>query len=140
MADDGVVFLSGTGEESGNVDEADDGDVEGVAEAYEACGLARGVAVEHTGEDLGLVGHDADALAVEACEADDDVACKLALYLHELSVVDDGADDLVHVVGLVGVVGDDFVQTVLTTVDGVVAFHAGRTLAVVLGDIGKELA
>ena len=140
MADDGVVFLSGTGEESGHVNEADDGNVEGVAEADKACGFARGVAVEYTGKDLGLVGHDAHALAVEACETDDDVAGKLALHLHELAVVDDGPDDLVHVVGLVGVVGDDFVQTVLTTVDGVVAFHAGRTLAVVLGDIGKELA
>ena len=58
--------------------------------------FARCVAVEHAGEIFGLVGHDADGLAVEAGKADDDVLGIVALYLEELTVVDDGTDDLTY--------------------------------------------
>ena len=50
------------------------GNVEGVAEAHEARGLAAGVAVEHARQHHRLVGDEADRVAVDAAEADDDVA------------------------------------------------------------------
>ena len=128
------------GRKPGNVDEGHEGDVEGVAEAYEARALARCVAVEHTGEIFGLVGHDADGLAVEAGEADDDILGVVALYLEELTVVDDGTDDLIHVVWTVGRVGNNLVERILETVDGVVALHQRRLFEVVLGDEAEELA
>ena len=34
-----IVFLTGTREETGNVNECDDGDIESVAETYETCAL-----------------------------------------------------------------------------------------------------
>ena len=140
VVDNGVILLTRTGEEARHVDERHDGDVESVAEAHEAGCLARCVAVEHAGIDAGLVGHDAHALAVEAGKAYDDVAGEVALHFEELSVVDDGSDDLVHVVGHVGVVGDDFVQRVFLAVDGVGAFLARGTLHVVLGDVFEQAA
>lgn len=133
MQDHAVILLTGAGKESGDVDQSDQRNVECVAEADEAGTLARGVAVEHAGKIFGLVGHDAHGLTVEAGEADDDVLGIVALYLEELSVVDDGADDLVHVIGTVGRVGDNLVERVLETVDGVVALYQRRLLEVVLG-------
>ena len=133
VRDHRVVLLTGTGEEAGDVDEADDGDVEGVAEAHEASGLAAGVHVEHTGVDLGLVGDDTDALAVETGETDDDVLGEVTLHFEELTVVDHGSDDLIHVVGHVGIVGDDFVEEVFLTIDGVGAGYARRAFVIVLG-------
>ena len=55
-------------------------------------------------------------------------------------MVDDGADYLIHVVGLVGAVGNDFVESVFQTVDGVGAFNQRRLLKVVLRNEAEELA
>ena len=138
VVDDGVVFLSGTGQESGYVNQCDDGDVEAVAEAYEAGSLAAGVAVEYSCEGFGLVGHDADGLSVEAGEAYDDVLGKVFVDFKEFAVVYDGMNDVVHVVGVVGVVGQNFVERVFHAVDGVVALYAGCFFQIVLRQIGEE--
>ena len=89
------------GQEARHVDEGDERDVEGVAEAHEARGLDRAVDVEHAREHLRLVGDDADGAPVEAREADDDVLRAVLVDLEERAVVDDAVDDVVHVVGLV---------------------------------------
>ena len=73
MEDDAALLLRGAGQEAGHVDERDDRDVEGVAEADEARGLDRGVDVEDAGERARVVGDDADGMAAEPGEAADDV-------------------------------------------------------------------
>ena len=138
MQDDGIVLLTRSGQESWNVDKAHNGNVERIAEAHEAGTLARGVGVEHTGIGGGLVGHDAYALSVEACKADDDVLRKLGLHLEEFSVVGDSCYHLIHIIGLVGVVGDDFVEQVFLAVDGVGALHTWSLLHVVRRNVGKQ--
>ena len=79
------------GQEAGHVDEGDDGDVETVAEAHEAGGLDRGVDVEDPGQDLGLVGHDADTAPVQPGEPDQDVLGVVFMNLEEFTLVDDHA-------------------------------------------------
>ncbi len=140
MEDHAVVFLTGTGEEAGDVDEGHQRNVEGIAEADKAGTLARCVAVKHTGEIFGLVGNYADCLAVETGKADDDIFCVFALDFKEFAVVDDCVDDLIHVIGMVGRVRHDLVQRVFQTVNGVVAFNQRRFFEVVLGDVAEELA
>ena len=68
------------------------------------------VDVEAAGELGRLVGDDADGKAVDAAEADDDVHRALGLDFEELVVVEDAADDLVHVIRLVGRVRDQRVE------------------------------
>ncbi len=140
MEDHAVVFLACAGQESGDVDECDQRNVECVAEAYETRAFAGCVAVEYSGEVFGLVSHDADRLAVEACEAYDDVFGVVALYFEEFSVVDNGADYFVHVVGTCGRVGDYVVEGVFEAVDGVVAFFQRSFLKVVLGYVAEKFA
>ena len=135
-----VVFLTCTGKEAGNVNECYQRNIEGVAEADEACALARGVAVEYAGEEFGLVGHDTYRLAVEAGEAYNQVLGIVGLYFEEFAVVDDSADNLIHVVGFVGRIGDDVVEAVFETVDGVVTFNKGSLLEVVLRNVAEEFA
>ena len=102
MADDAAVLLVDAGQEAGHVDEGDERDVERVARAHEAGGLLGRLDVEHAGEHHRLVADDADGVAVEAGEAAHDRAGPVREVLEELAVVDDGRDDLLHVVGLVG--------------------------------------
>ena len=138
VQDDGVVLLTRAGQESGHVDERDDRNIEGVAETYETGTLTRGVHVEHTSIAGGLVGHDTYALAVEAGKAHDDVLGELGLHFEELAVVGDGSNDLIHVVSLVGVLGDDLVQAVLHTVDRILSGLEGSGLHVVRGDVAQQ--
>ena len=138
MQNHGVVLLTCSGQESRHVHQRDDGDVESVAETHEAGTLARSVRVEHTGISRRLVGHDTHALSVETGESRDDVLGKLRLHLKEFSIIGQGCDDLIHVVSLVGVVGDDVVQDVLLAVDGVVALCARSLLHVVRRNVAQE--
>src|SRR5947199_179509 len=80
-------------------------DVERVAQHDEACGLVGGIVVEGAPQHHRLVGDDADRVAGQAGEPDDNVAGPGGLQLEDAAVVDDGADDLAHVVGAPGIVG-----------------------------------
>ena len=134
MEDYTVVFLTGSGEESWYVDQCYQRNVECVAEAYEACAFTRSVAVEHAGEIFGLVGYDTYRLSVHARETYYDVLGVVALDFEEFSVVDDRADHFVHVVRLVGAVGNDVVERIFQTVDRVGAFNQRWLFEVVLGN------
>ena len=105
-----LPLLVGAGQEAGHVDERQDRDVEGVAEPHEPRGLLGGVDVEGAGELHRLVGHDADRLALDPAEADEDVGREQLLDLEELLVVEHRGDHVVHVVGLVRGVRDDRVE------------------------------
>ena len=120
-ADDAVPLLVGAGQEAGDVDEGQHRHVERVAGAHEPRGLLRRVDVERAGELHRLVGDDADRAALDPAEAADDVRREQRLHLEELAVVDDVLDHGVHVVRLVGRVGDERVE-----------------LAVVVGDLEVE--
>ena len=85
--------------------------------------FSRGVDVERAGELHRLVRHHAHRPALDPAEADDDVRREQRLHLEELAVVEHVLDDGVHVVGLVGRVGDEGVQ-----------------LAVVVGDLEQVVA
>ena len=62
------MFLGDAGQESRNVDEGDDREVEAIAEADEPGALVRGVDIQTAGQNAGLVGHDADRHAVQPGE------------------------------------------------------------------------
>ena len=107
MDDNPVVFLTRTWEEAWDVYEGDERDVEGVTEADEASSLTRSVAVQCASHHHRLVSYDTDTLTIEASEADDNVLSPVTVYFEELTVVDDRTDDIVHVVALVRLIGDD---------------------------------
>ena len=110
VADDPGVLLRRPGEETGHVDEGHERDVEGIAKADEPCRFDRGIDVQDAREDHRLLGDDADRSAVEPRESADDVLRPAFVHLEDLPVVNDAADDVLHVVGLVRGVGDDVVE------------------------------
>src|SRR5687768_4952721 len=107
MADDAAPFLRGAGEETGDVGEGEERNVEGVTGANEPGALAGRVDVENTSKVLRLVADHPDGKAVEPRESTDDVLRPVLVDLEELLVVDDPHDDVAHVVRLGGVVGDE---------------------------------
>ena len=140
MKDDAVVLLLCAGKEAGHVNEGEDRNVESVAETDEAGTLAARVAVEHTGKNLGLVGNHTYGRAAHTGETYDEVLGIISVDLEEFAVVDDAADHLIHIVRCVRAVGDDLVERILCTVDGVLGGNIRRFLHIVLGYIAEEFA
>lgn len=139
-ADDPGALLLGAGPVSGDVDEGDDGDPEGVAEADESGGLLRGVDVEGARVDGRLGGDDPGGAPLEAREADEDRGREEGLDLEELLVVGDRLDDLDHVVGLFGGFGDEVADArgVRRFAHSGVVGEEGRGLLAVGGEVGQE--
>ena len=138
VQDNSVVLLTCTRQESWNVNQRYDRNIEGVAETNETCTLTAGVNVEHTCVASRLVGYDTYALTVEASETYDDVLSELRLYLEELAIIGNSSDNLVHIVCLVGVLRDNLVQSVLHTVDRIGARLRRSCLHVVRWDVAQQ--
>ncbi len=126
MLDDPAIFLRGAGQETGDVDQGQDWNVETVAEADEACGLLARIDIEAAGEHQRLVRDHAHRFAVEPDEAGEDVGRVLLLQFEEVAFVGEAQHHFAHVVGLVGAVGDDRVQRIVAALDRVVGRDTRR--------------
>ena len=133
MDDDPAVFLACAGKIAGHIDERQDRDVEGVAEAHEARALAGAVDVEDAGEVRRVVRDDTDDAAVHASEADGNVARPAGVHLHEVAIVEDRFDHEVDVVGLAGIGRDDTCQLIAEAVGDVGRLLVGWVFHVVQG-------
>ena len=140
MVDDAGIFLTCAAEESRHVHKGQNRNVERIAETYEAGCFARSVAVEHAGNPTRLVGDDAGRLTVEAGKSADDVFRKIFLHFHKVAVIDNGVDNLFHVVRHVRIGRHEFVQAVIYTVDGVGACHERHLFHVVLRNERNQTA
>ena len=140
VADDARVLLVDARQEARDVDERQERDVEGIAEADKARRLVGRIDVEAARHDLRLVGDDADDLAVEARVADDDVRRKELLDLEELAVIDERADDFLHVVWHVRIVRHDGVEALILAVRVVRRLDSRRVLEVVARQVREQLA
>ena len=134
----GVILLPRTRQEARHVYQSHQRDIESIAETHETRPLAAGIAVEHTGIALRLVGHHAHALPVEAGKAHDDILGIIGLHLKKLAVVHYRPDDFVHIVRLIRIVRNDFIEKILQTVNRVGTFQTGSLFHIILGHITDE--
>ncbi len=146
MLDHAAVFLARAGQEAGHIDKGQDRDLESIAEADKPRGLARGVDIEAARQNHRLVGDDTYGRAFEADETGDDVLGILGLNLVEIPLVGDLVDQLFHVIGGVGIVGDQRVEAILDPRNIVEEGADGRLFKVVEGekidkaaDLGQRL-
>ena len=140
VADDPAVFLVDAGHESGDIHQSHDGDVEAIAEPDEAGRLGRGVDVQDSGQILRLVAHQTHRASVHPGKPHHHVGGEVLVDLQELFIVDDLVDDLPHVVGPVGVVGQQVAQVGLPAVRRVVGGFQGAVLQVVAGQKTQKVA
>src|ERR1035437_3991421 len=140
MADDAAVLLGRPGQEARHINEGDDGDVKGIAEADETSAFHRCVDVQGAGAALWLVGTQPHRVAAETGKAGDQVGPKEGLSLQELAVVEDAPDHIVHVVGHTGAVRHHRLELLVHAVGRILGGYKGRLLAVVLGQVREELA
>ena len=131
VLDDAAIFLRSAGQEAGHIDQCEDRNVEGIAKAHEARSLARGIDVEAARQHHRLIGDDADAFALDADEAGEDVARVSFLNFKEVALIGQRMDEFAHVVRFVRIVGDERVEPHLHAIGIVVIGAYRRFLAIV---------
>ena len=104
------MLLGDARHEARNVNQGDQRDVKGIAEADELCALVRGIDVQHTGHHVRLVGDKAHGTAQNSTKADNQVGGKTRLALEEVAIVGDTDDDLADVVALLAIDGNDVAE------------------------------
>ncbi len=140
MDDDTAVLLAAARQESRNVHQRQNWNIETVAETYETGRLAGSLNIQHARQEIRLVGDDTHRHTAHAAETDDDILGEIAVYFEELPVVHDGFDYLEHIVRLVGVVRNQLVQTVFQPVDRVGAVDHRCILQIVGRQVRQQLA
>jgi hypothetical protein len=138
MLDDTSKLLCGAGQEAGHVGKGNNGDLESIAEANEASSFDTRVNVEAASENLGLVSHNTHGLSFHFNEASDHVLGEVGHNLVELVTVRNSLDYGQHVVGLVGVLGDDVVQNFSRALVFFVLCGPFTVGTFVLAALGKE--
>src|SRR5581483_9966186 len=114
--------------------------VETIAKADKARGFVGGVNIEHTCQDHWLLRDDADDASIHARKADDDITREMFLHLKEIAVVHDALDDIEHVIGLVGIVGNEVIELGIGAQGRIGGGAARWVFGIVLGQERKECA
>jgi len=103
VLDDAAIFLRGAWHEARYVNEGDDGNVEGIAEANKAGSFDRRLDVQTAGKNERLVCYDTNWATFHTTKADDDVLGVIRLNLEEVTVINRFDDQFLHVVRLIRV-------------------------------------
>ncbi len=110
VLDDAPKLLLGARKKTWNILEGDERDVEGVAETHEARALHGSVDIENPGEEGRLIADDPNGAAIKARKAHDKVFRIMFVDFEEVTIVDDRVDGIFHVVGLLGIGGNEGVE------------------------------
>ena len=140
MADDASPLLNRTWEESGDILEGDERNVEGVAEADKPRRLHGCIDIERPGQAGRLVGHHAHGPAAKTGKPDQHVLREVLMHFEKVAVVDNRVDDLEHVVGLVRRDGHQGVQRLVGAVHRIARLHSRRIINVVTWQKREQFA
>src|SRR5580692_4916882 len=131
MLDDAAKFLLRAGQKAGNIFESDQRDIEGVAEADEACTFQRSIDVENAGEERRLIGDNADGAPIEARKPDNNILCKVLMDLEKIAVIHDGVDGVLDVIRLLGIRRDERIQSFIAAIRRIRGLAARRVCNIV---------
>src|SRR5690606_38585030 len=134
------AFGVGTDHESGNVDEVDNGQMEGAAQIDEADLLFCRSAVESARQMHGVTGDDPHGYSVDPGESGDDRLTPVRAHLEVRVAIRDRGEHLAHLVRTPAVLGDDPQHLVAGTVDRVGAVAPRWQLPHVLRQVGQHAA
>src|SRR6266700_3533990 len=119
MANDSAVFLASAGEETGDIFESNQGNVEAIAEAHKTRAFDRRIDVERSSKKCGLIGDDANRASVHARKSYDNVFRVVLVHFEKISIVNYGADHVLYVVGKIRLRGRNGVECRIRAVGGI---------------------
>ena len=133
MFDDAAILLIRTRQKSGDVFKSYERDIEAVAEADKPRALEGSVDIQCPGENCGLIGDNAYRASVQPGESYNDVLAVMLVHLEKIGVVNDVVDYIFHVIGEIGLIGNNLIQRQISPIDGVSTGLARRVLEIIGG-------
>lgn len=124
-------FLRRTRQKARHINKGQDRDIETVTKANKTRRLARSIGVKTARQYHGLIADNADSLAFEADKPGQDITGKILLDFKEIALIRDLRDQLVHVIGNVGIFGHEGVEAVVNPVGFVKERPNGRACTVI---------
>ena len=103
MFNNAAVFLRSTGHKARDIDQGDNGNIEGIAKTHKARGFNRCLDVQATRQNEGLIGYNANGLSFYTTKTNQDILGVIGLQLKKLTVVCNLANQLMHIVRLIGI-------------------------------------
>ena len=136
MPDDPAPFLVASGQISRDIGNGKHGDIKGVTEPDEPGGLIRCINVQASGQEIGLVGDDADGMSAQPCKTDHHIFGKILMGLEILPVIHDGNDDVLDIIGPVGIIRDKGIQGGVHAVFIILGLNIGRIFHIIGRQVG----
>ena len=124
------MLLRGAGQEAGHVDKGQNRDFEGIAKTHEARCFLRRVNIEHARKHHWLVRDHPNCASFNAAKTADDIRRMRWLNLKEVAFVQHLTNDFVHIIGLVGIVGNQRVERRLFAIERIAGWPLWHFLAV----------
>ncbi len=139
MFNDPAPLLLRPRKKAGNIDECNYRYVKTIAESDEPGRFPRGVDIQDPSEHLRLIAHDSDRPAAQPGKPDDDILPKVPLNFQKLPLIHHAVDDLLYIVGLGRLIGDQLIQEFIPPSWTIGVLNPRRLGAVVLGNVGEKL-
>ena len=139
MQDNTIIFLTCTRQESRNINQSNQWNIESVAETNETTSLTRSIAIQTSSHYLRLVSNDTYSLTIETCKTYDNILSIISMYFQEFVIINDCTDHFIHIVCLVWIIRNDLVQVIIQTVDRIFTFDQRSFFHVVLRQIAQQL-
>src|SRR6202011_3007440 len=113
--------------------------IKAVAETHKTCSFIRGIDVEDSCHDTWLLCDNAYGASIETGEADDNILCKIFLYLEKFTIVHNIVNSRFHVIGLGWIIRNDAIETTFDTSGSIRRYNAWWIIKVVWGKITHQL-
>mmetsp|Transcript_7896 Transcript_7896/g.14370 ORF Transcript_7896/g.14370 Transcript_7896/m.14370 type:complete len:222 (-) Transcript_7896:566-1231(-) len=106
VTNDSTIFLIGARKETRHVDKGDERNVESVAESYESSSLVGSFNIKAACEGQRVVSNDSNRASFHTSKGSNDILSHVRLDFKEIAVIDDATNNILHVIGCIGIIGD----------------------------------
>src|SRR3712207_9367767 len=99
-----VIFLTGSGQETGNINQTYNWNIKCIAETNKTSTLTTCVSIKFTCVSRRLISYNTYTLAIKAGKSGDNILCELSLNFKEFVIISQSRNHLIHVIGFVRII------------------------------------
>ena len=115
MTNDTAPFLICARQETRNVNEVNDWNIESITETNETRRFIRCVNIQATSHYFRLVSNNTNGLTIKTCKASNDICSKERLYFIVLAIIYSSCNNIFHVIWHIAVIRQQAVQFFIFT-------------------------
>src|SRR6056297_1483593 len=94
MPNNPFPLLMSSGQVAGNIDECNKWNIEGIAESDKTSCFIRGIDIQTTGQNHGLIGYDSYSSPIQASQTDDNIFSIIFMWLKKVTIIQNFMNNL----------------------------------------------